>query len=206
MRDCPNAEIRDLLPLMAHGRLTPAERDAVTMHVASCADCRAELALLQAAQRAIDGAAPRVDATAIARAVESAVQVRRAPVRRWASAPLRAAAAVVIMALGATGVWVARRDAIAVAPIARDSVASIGPTVVALDTERAVQTAMAETVPNAAKPIARATVSTALGASFGDLSDEEMAAVIDAVDRATDVGPSADPTPTPNLVTSGTVR
>jgi len=67
MTDCPNAEIRDLLPELMHDRLDAAARARVEAHLATCADCRAELALLRSARAALIAATSRIDAARIAR-------------------------------------------------------------------------------------------------------------------------------------------
>src|SRR5215207_4192764 len=71
MRDCANVEVRDALPDLVHDQLPAAERERVLAHVASCADCTDEVALLSGARRVLDRAAPTVDAAAIARAVQA---------------------------------------------------------------------------------------------------------------------------------------
>lgn len=48
MTDCPNAEIRDLLPDYVHDQLPSADHARVAQHLVSCAECADELALLQA--------------------------------------------------------------------------------------------------------------------------------------------------------------
>lgn len=48
MTDCPNAEIRDLLPDYVHDQLSSADYARVAQHLVSCAECADELALLQA--------------------------------------------------------------------------------------------------------------------------------------------------------------
>jgi anti-sigma factor RsiW len=100
MTDCPNGDIRDLLPDLLHDRLAPDARREVEAHVSGCDDCRAELALL-GAMRSTLRRAPEVDAAAIA----AAILPYRAPARRsWAG--WRAAAAIVILAAGGTSVAV----------------------------------------------------------------------------------------------------
>jgi len=47
MTDCSNAEIRDLLPDYVHDQLSITDLARIEQHVASCADCAEELALLQ---------------------------------------------------------------------------------------------------------------------------------------------------------------
>jgi len=64
MRDCPDGEMRDLLPLFARAALAPMDRVRVEAHVAACADCAAEVALLRSVALAYD-VAP-VDVTAMA--------------------------------------------------------------------------------------------------------------------------------------------
>jgi len=68
MRDCPNVEIRDLLPDFVHRTLADDAMARVTAHVASCADCRAEVALLRSAAAALR-TRPAVNVAAIVRAL-----------------------------------------------------------------------------------------------------------------------------------------
>lgn len=111
MTDCRRGDVRDLLPDLLHERLDAATRADVTRHLASCAECAAELELLRSMRSALTPA-PRVDVGRIAAAVAASrdataePQVRAlggsrpAPVRRrvvW-----RIAAAFVVAALGLT--------------------------------------------------------------------------------------------------------
>ena len=64
MTDCPNAEIRDLLPDLVHGRLDATARADVERHVRDCDDCAAEVTLLRELRTAFH-ASPRVDVAAI---------------------------------------------------------------------------------------------------------------------------------------------
>jgi anti-sigma factor RsiW len=111
MNDCPNGDVRDLLPDLVHDRLAPAVRREVEAHAAGCADCREELALLRT-MRAWLRHAPAVNAAAIA----AAIPAYRAPVRR-SRAGWRAAAAIVILAAGGGSVAVLRGGS----DVARDS-------------------------------------------------------------------------------------
>jgi anti-sigma factor RsiW len=65
MRECTNAEIRDLLPDLAADRLSGADRTCVANHVAACADCAAEVELLRAARRVQSRGVPPVDTARI---------------------------------------------------------------------------------------------------------------------------------------------
>ena len=69
MNDCPNAEIRDLLCNAIHGTLADGDRRRVDEHVATCADCRAELALLHRARTLLTRSTPQIDAARIASAI-----------------------------------------------------------------------------------------------------------------------------------------
>jgi hypothetical protein len=53
---------QEALPWLANGTLDGAERERVEAHLQACADCRDELALLQAMRAAGPGAAPDCDA------------------------------------------------------------------------------------------------------------------------------------------------
>src|SRR6476646_10419900 len=105
MTDCPNGDVRDLLPDLLHDRLAPAVRQEVEAHVRDCAECRNELALLRSMRSSLRRA-PVVDVAAIASAIPA---YRTATRRTWGG--WRAAAAIVILALGGTSVVVLQRDA-----------------------------------------------------------------------------------------------
>ena len=130
MTDCPNGDVRDLLPDLLHDRLSPAVRREVEAHVSGCDDCRAELALL-GAMRSTLRRAPQVDVAAIA----AAIPPYRAPARRaWAG--WRAAAAVLLVA-GGTSVAVLR-SADSGRPVATaEQVVQSGPRELALGTSAA---------------------------------------------------------------------
>jgi len=104
MNDCPNAEIRDLLCDAIHGTLTDGDRRRVDEHVATCADCRAELALLQRARTVLDRRTPAVDAARIA----AAIPPRRATARALRFSTWRVAASIAVMAVGAASLSLAR--------------------------------------------------------------------------------------------------
>jgi hypothetical protein len=103
MNDCPNADMRDLLPDLVHGRLDRATRALVEAHVGSCADCRTELALLRDL-RATFGATRAVD---VSRIVASIPAYRTSAPRRGSG--LRIAAAVTLLVAGGASVVVFNR-------------------------------------------------------------------------------------------------
>jgi len=155
MRDCSNGEARDRLPELMHDRLTGQALVALRAHVAECADCRAELALLEQIRSA--ATAPRIDAS---RVVASLPRYRAVPawLRLARSAPMRAAAAVLLLAWGYALINEGRS----------------GPAV------RPVTQAQAP-----------GTAELAIGDSFQDLSDADLAAMVDAISKLEAVTPEA---------------
>lgn len=180
MIDCPNGEMRDRLPDLLHERLPLAVRAVVEAHVASCAACRDELALLTAMRGSLRRA-PAVDVDAIVRALPRAA----APARRVRTGWL-AAAAIAAVAIGGTSLVVVRHEQ-AVRPAA-EVVASrtvvlpapmvpgapVTPAVAATDSIPApARTPTTERVAQAA-PRRELAVAGALS----DLSDRELAALL----------------------------
>lgn len=74
MRECQEKDLQDALPLMARGMLAASEAARVRAHVATCAACAEELALLERAGRLFDTATPRVDVAAIVAKLPEPVQ------------------------------------------------------------------------------------------------------------------------------------
>src|SRR5829696_3688883 len=89
MIDCPNGDVRDLLPDFLHGRLDASRRTEVEQHLAGCEACRDELSLLRGLRATMDrGPRVRVDEVA------AAIPPYRPPVRRSSATAWRAAAAI----------------------------------------------------------------------------------------------------------------
>lgn len=105
MTDCPSGEIRDLLPELVHDALDAARRAEVERHVAGCADCAAEVALLRSMRDALAGRTPAVNVARIVAAVQgakvSAPRLVSSPKRAF-SMPRhwRAAAAIIAVSVG----------------------------------------------------------------------------------------------------------
>ncbi len=106
MTDCPDADVRDLLPAFVHGRLDAGTRATVEAHLASCDDCRAEVALLRDL-RGVVGGTPRVDV----RAIVAALPAYQAPARRSWTAWRTAAAIALLVAGGSAVALLNRHDA-----------------------------------------------------------------------------------------------
>lgn len=212
--------VRDLLPALLHGRLAGAERVRVEAHVAACATCATELALLRDVRGAVTAGAPRLDLAAVAAAVRAATVPadRSEPVApagtpravvppsvtapsRWrVGSRFRAVVTTALVAVGAGTVWLARGVPNAV-PAAGTAVTAAGratPVAPTLGTPAAARAAAVPPVPVADRPSAPAVLAAAepgLGARFDDLSDAELQQVIAAVEGADRALPSAEPDP-----------
>jgi anti-sigma factor RsiW len=176
MNDCPNGELRDLLPDLLHDRLAPAERRMLEEHLRACADCRAELALLGDLRAGMQRA-PAISSASVD-AIAAALPAYRAPARRgWSGrASWRVAAAIVVLAAGGSAVGIVQRGGMRAG--AGDSVIAAGDA----------------TVPEAPRELAMA------GGSLSDLDEGELTmllAEIETLDAlpAVDVEPATPLTP-----------
>jgi len=97
MIDCPNGAVRDLLPDYLHDRLEASARGSVERHLAECAACRDELALLRDLRGTLRRA-PRIDVAAVA----AAIPAYQPPARTTWSTGWRAAAAITAIVIGGT--------------------------------------------------------------------------------------------------------
>lgn len=109
MRDCPDGDLRDLLPDLAHDRLPPDEAARLRAHVTGCEACGQELSLLRDL-RGVFRAPVEVDVDAVVREVMRRTAERGTP-RVAAPAPRRFGwlrAAAVALVVGGTS-WVVAR-------------------------------------------------------------------------------------------------
>ena len=177
MIDCPNGDVRDVLPDYVNDRLGAHRRAEVERHVESCTACRDEVQLLRDL-RATLRRAPSVDVDAIA----AAIPPYRVPVGRGRATAWRTAAAVAAIAIGGTSLALLRDDA----PNDRDA-----------RTDRIAQTATQNDDSSASAAVsspagpprgpstqpaplpARAGELALAGAAIVDLSDGELSALMD---------------------------
>jgi Putative zinc-finger len=184
MTDCTNLEMRDLLPDYARGALTGPPVMAVEQHLASCASCRAELAVVRSALAAL-GDAPRVDTARIVAAVGRSRRTRQRVTRRvWLAAASIAAIA---------GAAALARN------VANDSGSSSGPPVVVIVQDDSARATPVPPTPNApSRPSTRQQENAELvvGGGVADLADadlEALLAMLDGLDAQIDVEPTALP-------------
>ena len=184
MNDCPNGELRDLLPDLLHDRLNAAERRRVEAHVAECEDCRAELALL----RDLRGTLRRVPAVEVG-AIVAAIPPYRPPVRRsWGG--WHAAAAAALIAVGGTSIAIASHTSVPPTAATAAATAPVAVTTPVIDAPAPTSTV------SRAVAVAHPTRTRELPASgtVADLSDQELATLLDGIETL-DVIPSADVEP-----------
>lgn len=112
MTDCPNVEIRELLPEYLNGTLDEARCAAVEAHLAACPECRDELTTIRLVREACEATTVSVDVSSIVAALPRPNRIRavRRPVRRsWVrSHAFQLAAALSFVALGGMSLTVAR--------------------------------------------------------------------------------------------------
>lgn len=140
MTDCLNETMRDRLPELAHGGLAPADAAALRAHVAGCAACAADLAVLETSRLVLSARAPKVDVAAITRAVTGAPLLRvergsvAAPARRaasasrtpvWRSRQFLAAAASLLIVASLTVPALGRGGPDEVVPVRDDTVLAV---------------------------------------------------------------------------------
>jgi hypothetical protein len=187
MNDCPNGDIRDLLPDLLHDRLAGPERERVEAHLRACTLCEAELGLLRDLRTTLRRA-PSIDVGAIA----AAIPAYHAPVRRsWTA--WRAAAAIVAVAVGGTSIALVSRQSdqprvVEVrspsnpgqTPSGSESVTRPTQPSVAVVTSPNVPSTLGATTP--AVTLASGTELAMGGAAVNDLSDRELSALLDEIE------------------------
>jgi predicted anti-sigma-YlaC factor YlaD len=172
MRDCPDAAIRDLLPLFVSGRLDDVEQARVEAHLQGCTDCAAEVDLLRATVRAYD-VAP-LDAAAIASRIPTARAAKRA--RPFHSQPLwRVAAAITIMIAGTATTMLLNRPDFATQNLGMGP--DTGTSVTAPGTGSAPESTIA------LAGTARPEKSISFGSNLSDLTDAQLEALLASVDK-----------------------
>jgi len=180
MTDCPNAEMRDRLPDLLHERLDAVARALVEAHVASCADCRAELTLLRETRVALTAGVRSVDVTAIARVVveRTRTPLGSAELSSWRGGLLdwRVAASIAVLVVGGGSAW-----------LVRGMQANRQPAMVAAVTPTVATPRVNSHVPIAVRPDRHESTTTtrsapgaelSAGGEVGDLSENDLRALL----------------------------
>jgi len=184
MIDCPNGDVRDMLPDYLHDRLEPSARGLVERHLAGCTACRDELELLRELLGTLRRA-PRVDVASIA----ASIPPYRAPARKGWAVGWRAAAAIVAIVLGGTSIalWQrSTRSSLVAGPPSAVVAAAPAPTVAAREpaiARRPLEQASPSRAPISPPPSttrARDGEELAMGGgTITDLSDGELSALLE---------------------------
>jgi anti-sigma factor RsiW len=191
MSDCTNLDMRDLLPDLARGALSGSSLVAVEQHLATCASCRAELALVQSAQRVL-GVAPPVNTARIAAAVRRAGAHRRV---RDASMPQRR---VWLLAASVAAVAAATALVANMTPGPADS--DLPPVVIeATDLDTTVPRSRQPSDPRGATAPPPAHAELVVAGGVSELADADLESLLRALDGL-DVQIDPEPAPLPPLV------
>ena len=196
MSDCTNLEMRDALPDVARGALGGASLVAVESHLATCASCRAELAIVRTAHAALSRT-PSVDTARIVAAVARSSAVRRDATAAVAQARRRRASR---FATPTRRAWLAAASVVAIVGAAilgstmdREPGSGGLPPVV-VQTEEPVRAAPDPLEPTDPTPPRSAPrVELVMGGGVSDLADadlESLLDVLDDVDAELDVEPA----------------
>jgi anti-sigma factor RsiW len=174
MTDCPNVEIREWLPDYLSGRLEAAARSLVELHLAHCAECRAELDTIRLVREAYAAALTvPVDVNAVVAALPRARLARRNPSRSWVrSHAMQIAAAVSFVALGGMSLAVSR-SFFGDAGVGPDSIAAVAG--------------------GAGSTNETSLPAISFGGGLTDLADEDLESLLAALESI-EALPSAEPT------------
>lgn len=192
LRDCENAEMRDRLPELMHGRLTGPERESVAAHVAACADCTAEMALLERT-RAELAVRPAVDIPRIISALPRAVPAasrQRVPLHRRSAMRLAASVAFIVVAGSALAVALGR-DEVGVGSWS-GGVAAVSPSDSTGDAKTPAHDSEPRTVAAAPARATNGSRGMSLGGGVADLSEGEMESLLAALESFDGV-PAVEP-------------
>lgn len=199
MIDCINADVRDALPDLFHGRLGDLDKATMTAHVESCADCRAELAIMERV-RAHAPLTPAIDISRIVSMLPAPVpmaQQQLSPSTHPARMPLlwKLAAAAALIVGGTLTFSKARGP-----DSAASSVASVTPArsdsegATSVLTPASKRVAIATPTPSATVKSVVASSVTGLSLTGGvqDLTDSQLEALVNDVDNVEGL-PAAEP-------------
>ncbi len=197
MTNCAKIDVRERLPELVHGQLSPAEAATVTSHIAECAACASELELLRLVM-ASAAPAPAISVEKIVAALPSptpAAPAKRpilSPKRRLIPLSARTVQIAAGFALAASVLFVIMRREVE-APEVRPAPAL---QTAAKTNEPAIPSSSVPTLPAATAQSRETRVVSGpgltLGGSTEDLSDESLAILVDEMDRLDGV-PTVEP-------------
>ena len=196
MSECTNLEMRDLLPDFVRGALSAPSSTELEDHLATCAQCRAELRLLRDAH-AMLSATPSVDAPRIVAAIKRSSGIRRDATVAVAAGRRRRTWNV---ATPSRRVWLAAASIVAVvgaavlasAKMRTPASRAVAPVVVEVEQPRA-PTAVGTEPTEPVSPRSATHAELVMGGGVSDLADadlESLLQALDDVDTQLDVEPA----------------
>jgi hypothetical protein len=212
MTDCLSTEMRDALPDLIHRNLGAARMSEVEAHVASCAECAAELELLRAVLASAP-AAPPIDVKRIVTALPVAakkgfllhrgngeslsapsVSLERSG-SAWSRPALRVAAAIAVVAAGGLSLLVGREVLNPEAQVGHGAGSVAATSAPVPDADSATGIAPAVTRVAESSPVDVPAVGASSGLLLSEvqqLSDEHLVALLSEMDSI-DAVPAAEP-------------
>ena len=178
MNDCVNGDIRDLLPELVNGTLQAEDVLRVQDHLRRCADCAAEVELLQTARAAMR-LAPAMDTARIAAAVQAS-SAQRLAARRVPARVARIASLSLIVILAVIALW----------PTPDNTIVEPAPRVAGSPAETARP--IVEQTPVVEPRAVRAPTQLALGGDMSGLEEDELLTLLEEV-SALEAMPGEEP-------------
>jgi anti-sigma factor RsiW len=204
MNNCANAEIRDRLPDVVNGTLSPAETAVIEEHIRGCAACGSEAAVIRGIRAVLHAAAPVVNVAAIAAALPAPTPRPLSIVgaARWLGNWKMAAAVLVLVGSGWSLTRLYRGSG--PADTGRAASAAVAASMPSTnDTALALDSATRAAGDSSGSPIRLSPSTTASGeqmtvaTSIGALTDSQVDALIDRIQnvRAVPLPEPAHPRP-----------
>ena len=192
MNDCPDGDMRDLLPEYANGVLPKALHERVAAHVSRCTDCATEVALIRTVGAAYP--MPKVDMARIVAALPQPVRQSRGSAGPFRAQQWRMAAGIAMIAVGGISVAVLRSTMHSASPaIPAPTPPSVGGQAPATVVSPAVQpskpTELAQRT-SRSTPVKIGELS--FGGGLSDLSDAQLKSLLREIDLL-DGAPSTEP-------------
>ncbi|HUQ48742.1 MAG TPA: zf-HC2 domain-containing protein [Gemmatimonadaceae bacterium] len=203
MNDCMNAEVRDALPDLLHGRLSDLDTITMRAHIETCADCREEVRLLEEVLGSAP-IAPRIDVAGIVAALPAAIPavadqlVASAPARarRQSSLLWKVAAVAALLVTGSLTFANARRQAV-VSPETSASIATpatSGRAPASAQSQAVSVTGVTNQVVASVNAVGKSNAGLSLTGGVQDLSDDQLESLVNGLDNVEAI-PSGEPEP-----------
>ena len=190
MNDCPDGDMRDLLPEYANGVLPAVMHNQVAAHLAGCTDCAAEVDLIRTVGTVYP--TPKVDLARIVGALPQPMRQTHGWAGRFRLQQWRIAAGIGMIAIGGISVALLRSTMHSAAtPMLAPTPMVVQPPVAAVSPamQPSAPTELAQRSPRST-PVEMGELS--FGGGLSDLSDAQLKSLLREIDSL-DGAPSAEP-------------